>query len=200
MTTTTAITYLRDGAAAISLDAISLTERVLAYPGFTSHSGSVDNRHHYGEGGLLRHTAEVAQLCMANATLGADWGHRVDMRVLWLAAVAHDAGKLFDYEPRQHVVASRGSDVEYGPTSWHKTTHHRLVHHVARSAILWSAAVAETGLCRDIEEQVLHCILSHHGSPAFGSPITPKTREAWILHLADMLSARMDDCDRVDLR
>lgn len=199
MTPTTAITYLRDGAAALGLDVVSLTERVLAYPGFTSHSGSVDNRHHYGEGGLVRHTAEVARLCMVNAELGREWGHTIDMRVLWMAAVQHDLGKVHDYEPkRSHLFDS--ADRNPPETVWIKTTHHRLVHHVTRSSILWSAAVAETGLCRDIEEQVLHCILSHHGSPTFGSPITPKTREAWLLHLADMISARMDDCDRVDLR
>jgi hypothetical protein len=28
------------------------------------------------------------------------------------------------------------------------------------------------------------------------SPVTPVSRMAWILHLADMLSARVDDCDK----
>jgi 23S rRNA maturation-related 3'-5' exoribonuclease YhaM len=48
-------------------------------------------------------------------------------------------------------------------------------------------------------DKVLHCILAHHGCRAWGSPVAPSTREAWLVHLADAISARADDCDRVDM-
>jgi 3'-5' exoribonuclease len=49
------------------------------------------------------------------------------------------------------------------------------------------------------ENNVLHNILAHHGQRAWGSPVAPATKEAWILHLADNLSARLDDCDKHDI-
>ncbi len=183
----TYLSSIRAIAASCGDDIATMTERVLTYPGFMTWSGSVDNRHHYGAGGLLKHTYEVVALCMSAAPHGQFWGHQIDERVLFMAAVAHDRGKVLDY--------SGGNTLP-----WVKTSHHRLIHHVTRGALLWAQDVAATGLCRDIEDDVTHCILSHHGSPEYGSPIRPKTREAWILHLSDQMSARMDDCDRVDLR
>ena len=35
-----------------------------------------------------------------------------------------------------------------------------------------------------------HLLLSHHGRKEWGSPVTPKTPEAEILHLADLLDSR----------
>jgi 3'-5' exoribonuclease len=52
---------------------------------------------------------------------------------------------------------------------------------------------------RDIEEEVLHAILSHHGMRQWGSPVAPKSRLAWLLHLADSMSARMADADTLDV-
>jgi 23S rRNA maturation-related 3'-5' exoribonuclease YhaM len=48
------------------------------------------------------------------------------------------------------------------------------------------------------QDNITHNILSHHGQRAYGSPVFPATREAWVLHLADNLSARLDDCDKHD--
>jgi 3'-5' exoribonuclease len=53
---------------------------------------------------------------------------------------------------------------------------------------------AET--CLDL----LHIILAHHGTKEFGSPNSPTTIEALIVHLADMTEAKLtgflDHCDR----
>jgi 3'-5' exoribonuclease len=51
----------------------------------------------------------------------------------------------------------------------------------------------------EIAERVTHNILSHHGQREWGSAVAPYSREAWILHLCDGLSARIDDCDRLDM-
>jgi len=45
-------------------------------------------------------------------------------------------------------------------------------------------------------DAVLHCILSHHGRREWGSAVAPSSREAWLVHLADMKSARMDSYDK----
>ncbi len=190
MTSDQILASLRYTAAELGADVATLAERVLTYPGFTTWTGSIENRHHYGEGGLLKHTYEVIQLCEVNRKeIERITRHKLDARVLFLAALTHDWGKTKDYAPfppwRTNV-------------DWQATPHHRRIHHITRSALLWAQAVAETGLCRDIVDEVTHCILAHHGSPARGSPVLPQTREAWVLHAADMTSCWMDACGRVE--
>ena len=41
----------------------------------------------------------------------------------------------------------------------------------------------------DKENHILHLILSHHGRKEWGVPIEPKTKEAELLHNADLRSA-----------
>lgn len=177
-----------------------VASHVLDNPRFPIWSGSVDNKHHYGEGGLLRHTHEVVELCRINAEESIENGHVVDRKVLFLAATFHDIGKTLDYAPPTGTKYWTSVREALDATQWHITPHKRLVHHISRSALIWTEAVRATNQCRDIEESVLHCILSHHGRKEWGSPIEPQTKEAWLLHLCDGISARMDDCDRTPPR
>jgi 3'-5' exoribonuclease len=142
--------------------------------------------HHYGLGGLAKHTYEVVTLCMKNADIISGFGNPVDCVVLFLASVFHDVGKIYDYRLDLNL-------------KWVGTVHKRKIHHISRSGLIWSKAVDKTGLFTAIHDDVLHCILSHHGRREWGSPIAPLSREAWILHLCDGLSARSDDCYRIDL-
>jgi len=43
-----------------------------------------------------------------------------------------------------------------------------------------------------VREYLLHLIVAHHGQLDFGSPVTPKIPEAWMLHYIDNLDARME--------
>ncbi len=176
-----------------------LAEYVLTFPCFTTWSGSINNRHHYGDGGLLRHTYEVVELCFANKReIEKMTTRKLNGRVLFLAALFHDLGKIMDYELHDPYIPGTGNGDE--PCEWVSTDHHSQIHHISRSAIIWSKLVEKTGLCKDIEDQVTHCILSHHGSPKFHSPVYPQTREAWVLHLCDSMSAWMDMCGKVEVR
>ena len=40
--------------------------------------------------------------------------------------------------------------------------------------------------------RIQHLIVAHHGEKEFGSPEVPKTREAYLLHLLDLLDSRMN--------
>jgi len=40
-------------------------------------------------------------------------------------------------------------------------------------------------------DAVLHVIESHHSRPEWGSPSEPASREAWLVHFADMVSAKL---------
>ena len=153
------------------------------------------NHHHYGDGGLVVHTAEVVKLGLLNKQiLQLD----IDERLIYCSALFHDIGKLQDYE--------RTSDPQ---RPWGNTNHKYYIHHVTRSSLEWYKAVTQNFAVMDEEvltpnyewlthekqEQIFHAILSHHGRRENGSPVVPRTQLAWLLHLCDSLSARMDDGD-----
>ena len=150
---------------------------------FTIWTGSGESfSHHYGKGGLAQHTLEVVQLCLTN---NLSLGVKLDQKKIYLAALFHDVGKIWDYEP---------TDAEY--QNWQCAKHKKTIHHISRSAIIWSEAVKKANWAEPDIDDVLHAILAHHCMPDWGSPVMPRTRLAWLLHLCDALSARMDDCDR----
>jgi 3'-5' exoribonuclease len=168
---------------------------VLDNPLFAVCAGSIgDNAHHHYTGGLVRHTWEVWDIA-DDITSKYKNKDRYPSRFLefptdrevFLACLYHDVGKMWDY--------TRMSE----NSPWVSTNHKRTVHHISRSAIEWSKAVEKFPKYRDIEDSVLHAILAHHGRREWGSPVAPKTRLAWMLHLCDGISARMDDADTLDI-
>ena len=50
----------------------------------------------------------------------------------------------------------------------------------------------------ELEQALLHIILSHHGSLEFGSPVVPCTREATLVHMIDNLGGRLGSFDRLE--
>jgi 3'-5' exoribonuclease len=48
------------------------------------------------------------------------------------------------------------------------------------------------GVPRELEQHVVHLVLSHHGRLEFGSPKTPVTLEALVTHFIDDLDSRMN--------
>ena len=186
------VTSLRKLATEIGVNDIASI--VLDDPRFAIWSASSFHyQHHYGTGQLAQHTFEVVSLCLINRRtlgmigLGIDGLNKMPTEATtFLAALHHDIGKLDDY-------------TEVAPGNWAGTPHKRLVHHVSRSAIIWSRAVDRFPAYRDIEEGVLHAILAHHGTRQWGSPVAPKSRLAWLLHLCDQMSARLNDADTLDV-
>lgn len=153
---------------------------------------SKPHQHHYGKGGLVVHTAEVAKLCIENNKL---FGSMIPEKNLFLAALFHDAGKMWDYEPIEIV----GKEKEY--KEWQGTSHKRHIHHISRSAFVWKEAADAWPielLNQDSIDEIVHAILAHHGQREWGSPVSPNTKLAWMLHLCDGISARMDDAERWD--
>jgi 3'-5' exoribonuclease len=130
--------------------------------------------HHAYVGGLLEHTLAVCKLCMAMADHYHD---EVDPQVLLAAAVLHDLGKAWELGG---VVAADYTDEG------------RLLGHISLGMeVLGPFFSRAKGLDEDLLLHLKHIILSHHGELEFGSPRRPKTREAFILHYADNLDAKM---------
>jgi 3'-5' exoribonuclease len=150
---------------------------VLNHPSFAAWPAATSNHHAY-PGGLAVHTAEVLEFT----------SHTVEMNpalnkiVLTVAAIYHDFGKIWDYQPNPNYPTAPESK------PWTITDHFQLVHHIQRS---YQEFVDKAkGTDPNMQMLIGHCILAHHGCPAWGSPVEPKTQEAWALHLADMFSAR----------
>jgi 3'-5' exoribonuclease len=171
-----------------------LAKVVLDYPGFNWWSAaSKANTHHYGRGGLVVHTHEVVSIadCTAqlyNSYLVLERPLVCNRRDLFLAALFHDVGKIFDYKLKDEAKD------EWGPAE-----HKYLIHHISRSAQIWLDAAKEHKYEGDIEG-IWHAILAHHGQKEWGSPVEPRTRLAHILHCSDMISARVEDCDTLHTR
>ncbi len=77
---------------------------------------------------------------------------------------------------------------------WGPADHKFKIHHITRSALFFSECAKKYNLDADVTDRVIHNILSHHQRKEWGSPVEPKTKIAWILHLADSVSARLYDC------
>jgi 23S rRNA maturation-related 3'-5' exoribonuclease YhaM len=164
-----------------------LAARLLTDERFLTWSGSSKpNQHHYGDYGLVIHTWEVVQTCRHNRLLYPQYN--IDETELYLAALYHDAGKMYDY-------------MEGSGAPWTSAPHKRYIHHISRSAIIWSEAVSKThkAFQDKYADPVLHAILAHHGQRQWGSPVAPKSRVAWLLHLCDGISARLYDADTLDV-
>jgi len=185
-----------------------IANHVLENPKFEIWSGSSKvSQHHYGKHGLLDHTYDVVNLCQMMSTYYLS-RHKVNEVVVFLGALFHDFGKIYDYEPLDDEM-----------TTWGSTDRKRLIHHVSRSSVEWTFACTNATdqwssaewkfACSKSEapekctetlfESVLHVILCHHGQRLAGSPVAPKSREAWLVHQCDGISARMNDADTWDV-
>jgi len=131
-------------------------------------------------GGNIVHTAMVVRSCQS--LLKQPEYKDVMKDIVLTAAVWHDFGKTYSYDIRDDGFFERDRC-------------DTLIGHIGASfREFWSAAM----LCNvdhDIATLVGHCILASHGRKKWGSPIEPKTREAWVVHLADMLSSKVANSD-----
>lgn len=129
--------------------------------------------HHAYAGGLLEHTLGVSKLCMAFADLYPD----LDRQTLLAGAVCHDLGKLWEM--------TQGLAVAY-------TTEGKLLGHMQLVLDFLEPHIHKAGLEEHLALHLKHLVLSHHGQYDFGSPRLPATAEAFALHYADNLDAKLN--------
>ena len=133
--------------------------------------------HHVGAGGNLVHTCEVALLASKIAGGLQILGYNVNKDLCIAGALLHDVGKIDTYEIDGPAV--------------NMSTDGTLSDHIALGFNrLQQSVVAQQH--PDITRLLGHIILSHHGSKEFGSPVTPKFMEAYVVNYADGISAMMD--------
>lgn len=133
--------------------------------------------HHVGAGGNLAHTCEVALLSSKIAACLKMLNYDVNEDLCIAGALLHDIGKIDTYEIDGPAV--------------NMTLDGNMSDHIALGfARLQQSVVAQQH--PDITRLLGHIILSHHGSKEFGSPVTPKFMEAYVVNYADSISAMMD--------
>ncbi len=129
--------------------------------------------HHAYLGGLLEHTVS----CLKLAHRIADQYPQIDRDLLVAGAFFHDIGKVRELSIEKNA--------EY-------TDEGRLVGHVVMAAQWIHDKARRTGVPRELEHQIVHIVLAHHGKMEFGSPRPPMTLEAMIVHYIDDLDSRVN--------
>ena len=145
---------------------------------FCKHSAA-KSVHHGFMGGLLEHTLSVTNMCEYFA--GAY--PLIHRDLLITAALFHDMGKIDEIAP-----FPRNDYTDDG----------QLLGHIFIGAQKISAAAAGIpGFPKKLENELVHCILAHHGKLEFGSPKVPALMEAMALHLADNADAKLQTLTEV---
>jgi 3'-5' exoribonuclease len=154
----------------------SLTSHLLLNEDFLPKFASAPaarTMHHAFIGGLLEHTLSMATM----ADYMSEHYPYVNRSLLIAGALLHDMGKVHEYSIEGEFAFSDDG---------------RLVGHIVRAITMVETAAAELGtLTREQTREIVHLVASHHGTLEFGSPVTPKTLEAILLHQIDLLDSRV---------
>ena len=131
--------------------------------------------------GLLEHSLSVAQGVSAMASTFPG----IDRDVAVAGALLHDVGKIEAYEQTGGAIDLSDAGKLQGeiPLGYYRV--HREID-------------AIPGFPPDIAQAVLHIVLSHHGKLEHGSPVTPCTREATLVHMIDNLGGTLGSYDRIE--
>lgn len=130
--------------------------------------------HHGFMGGLLEHTLGVTKNC----AFFADTYPLLHRDLLLTAAICHDIGKTKEL--------SLFPENDY-------TDDGQLLGHIMIGAQMIAEAIAQIpNFPHKLSNELIHCILAHHGEYEFGSPKKPALAEAVALNFADNIDAKME--------
>lgn len=173
----------------LSPPARALLEVVLQHVGEERYrrAAAAERMHHaVAPHGLWWHSIEVGEAALALAQSIPTYQDALSVDVLVLGALLHDVGKVLEYEVRAGVGIRRAAVAH---ARYHTTLGIQLV---TEAVTLERATLDTVGSPRWLVDAVLHVIEPHHAMKEWGSPTAPASREAWLLHLADMASAKLN--------
>ena len=136
---------------------------------------AASNVHHNYKSGLLQHSTNVVKNAYNIAFNYTD----IDLDIVLASAILHDIGKIYEYDEDGHISGE-------GKLFDHINIGTRMIfneyYHGEDNVYNFSE--------RDLYH-IAHIILSHHGKLEWGSPRTPATQEAMIVHYADYIDTNM---------
>ncbi|MCX6665155.1 MAG: HD domain-containing protein [Euryarchaeota archaeon] len=142
-----------------------------------THSPSAMSHHHNYVGGNLQHTVGVIRLCLNICEMYP--GINKDLVVT--GAILHDVGKLKEY-----IYGASIDKSEEGNFIGHIVIGDRMIREKIEELKTKGKLFP-----KELENQLIHLILSHHGKYEWGSPKMPKTIEACVLHQADLMDSQV---------
>jgi 3'-5' exoribonuclease len=129
--------------------------------------------HHCFVGGLLEHSLSVARIC----DLLCEHYRNINRDLVITGAILHDLGKIYE------LTSSPSFDY---------TIEGRLVGHLALGwSFIEEKITRLEGFPKELQINLQHLILSHHGTYEYRSPVVPKTAEAMLLYQVDDLDAKV---------
>ena len=145
--------------------------------------------HHARRGGLVEHDAQMMRSAMAIATAYPS----LNRDLLAAGVLFHDCGKLWEnqmpvdgfmmpFDERGELLGHITIGIEVVNTLWRRI----------QQGPEWAGWLPIDPASEDVRLHLLHLLASHHGELQFGSPVVPKTPEAWALHYVDNLDAKME--------
>lgn len=144
--------------------------------------------HHARRGGLVEHVAQMMR--SAHAICGVYPNLNRDLLIT--GVLFHDCGKLWENSYPEEGFGQLYS--MHGELLSHIPLGIELVNKLWRD--LSEAFTSDFSQLKPSSEEVrihlLHLIGSHHGQLEFGSPVLPKTPEAYALHYIDNLDAKLE--------
>jgi len=145
-----------------------------------SYYPAASKLHHAERSGLLHHTSTMLKMaghvCEVYPTLDSD--------LLAAGVILHDLCK----------ITEMASD-EIGMVSDY-TAEGMLIGHLVQGVAELSRLGRDLGVKKETMLLLEHMILSHHDLPEYGSPKPPMFPEAEVLHVLDLLDARMFEMNR----
>jgi 3'-5' exoribonuclease len=136
--------------------------------------------HHAYVGGYLEHVLSVTRTCVYLADKYEDYypdlKPPLNKDLVVAGGILHDIGKLREYEETPEGAAY--------------TAEGHLIGHILQGRDIVREAAAGRGLDPEILLRLEHIIVSHQRLPEWGSPKTPMTPEALLVHYADDIDAK----------
>lgn len=140
---------------------------------FSSHQGA-KVVHHSFVSGLIEHTLSTTRLAKAIAKNYDD----INIDLVITASLLHDIAKM--------------NEISSYPTNDY-TDAGQLIGHIVLGYDMVKEKINLLGGFSDKEQnELLHCILSHHGTTEFGSPKLPMLMEAYVVSQADNTDAKLE--------
>ena len=127
--------------------------------------------HHNYEGGLLEHTIQTLDLALRMISV-CSAEVPIDQDLLIAGCILHDIGKINCYEIINGKIEL--TDIQFEQ------------YHIVNGIKLVSQNIDHKKL-----DGIIHIIASHHNLKEWGSPVEPRTPEAWIVHFAENLSSKI---------
>ena len=148
-------------------------EQLMYYP-------AASKLHHAERGGLLHHITTMLKDADAISAIYP----QLDGDLLAAGVMLHDLCKIREFDSDEMGLVS-----DYSAEG-------NLIGHLVEGVAELQQAGEALGTPKELLMLLEHMVLSHHDLPEYGSPRRPMIPEAEVLHLIDLLDARMYEMDR----